>query len=149
MFLAVQLPLGGSPRLDLVLAAAAALTGLGCDTLYIRLGLLDYAVPEPWSGLAPYWILVMWANFGLTLNHSLRWLQNRLALAALLGALGAPLAYLAGVQLGAAVLTAPPALVYGAIALAWAVAAPALLALARWWRYEGGRNDIKRAGSSR
>ena len=42
---------------------------------------------------APLWILCLWAAFALTLTRSLAWLMRRPWLAALLGALGAPLAY--------------------------------------------------------
>jgi hypothetical protein len=133
-FLGLQLALSAERAADVRLALCAAACGLVLDTLYVQAGLLDYAAPLPFAGIAPYWIVVMWANFGLTLNACLRWLQRKLWLAALCGAVGGPLAYLAGVKLGAAVVTAPPVVVYGALAAAWAAAVPGLLALARAWR---------------
>ena len=116
-----------SRRADLAIALAAGLAGLASDTLYIHLGLLDYAAPYPLVGLAPFWIVVMWMNFGLTLNGSLRWLHGRYAVAAGLGAAGGPLAYWAGVELGAATLLVPPALAAPIVALTWAIAVPTLL----------------------
>lgn len=116
-----------SRRADLGLALLAGLVGLASDTFYIQLGLLDYAAPYPVAGLAPFWIVVMWMNFGLTLNASMRWLHGRYAVAAGLGAVGGPLAYWAGVELGAATLLAPlvPAVVI--VGAVWAIAVPSLV----------------------
>ena len=69
----------------------------------------------------------MWINFALTLNGSMRWLHGRYLLAAVLGAIGGPLAYVAGVKLGAAALLASSTLVYGALAVVWAGAVPLLV----------------------
>jgi hypothetical protein len=61
---------------------------------------------------------------------ALRWLQPKLALAAVLGALAAPLAYYAAARFGA--LTLPRALpALGAEAAGWALLLPVLLSLAR------------------
>ena len=53
------------------------------------------------QGWAPYWMVALWGAFATTLNHSLRWLTRRPVFAALFGAVGGPIAYSAGVQLGA------------------------------------------------
>lgn len=129
VFLAAQLGLSQAPRKELLLALLAAACGLVLDTGYVRAGLISYAEPVPWRGVAPYWIVLMWANFGLTLDSCLRWLQHRLLLAAVCGAVGGPLAYEAGVRLGAATVTAAPPLVYGVLAVAWGIAVPLLLAV--------------------
>ena len=61
----------------------------------------------------------LWIAFATTLNHSLRWLVNRPVAAALCGAIGGPLAYLAGAKLGALTIGAPlPAIAL--IAVLWA-----------------------------
>jgi hypothetical protein len=116
-----------SPRAELAVMAAAALTGLVADTFFARAGILSYAAPWPVSGVAPAWIIVMWMNFALTLNLALRWLQGHALLAAVLGFAGGPFAYLAGVRLDAATLTAPPPVAYSVIGVAWAVAVPLLV----------------------
>ena len=82
------------------------------------------------QGLAPYWMVALWAIFATTLNVSLRWLRGRAVLAAALAAVGGPAAYYAGAQLGALKLVAPGAAL-AAIGAGWAVIAPALLAAAR------------------
>jgi hypothetical protein len=140
-FVAVQARISRVPGADLRLAACAALGGLLVDTLFIQGGLLRYASPGPLPALAPAWILAMWANFGLTLNSSLGWLQGRAVLAAGLGAVGGPMAYLAGVKIGAATLAAPPLAVYGGVAIAWGIATPVLLDLA----VRFARSDTARA----
>lgn len=53
------------------------------------------------SAIPPPWLVAVWLLFASTLNHSLRWLQPRPWLAALSGAIAAPLSYLAGARLGA------------------------------------------------
>lgn len=130
LFVALQWRLSTSPARDLRLGLAAAAAGVVLDTTWVRAGLMSYAAPLPVAGFAPYWIVLMWVNFGLTLDCSLRWLQRRPLLGAALGAVGGPLAYLAGFGLGAAVRTGPAVVTYGALALAWAVVVPALLWLA-------------------
>jgi hypothetical protein len=65
------------------------------------------------------------------LDGCLAWLPRRLGLAALLGALGGPLAYAGGARLGAVAF--PAGLVAGLIAVgaAWLVATPFLAWMAR------------------
>ncbi len=111
---------------DLWLLGAAALTGLLLDTLFLQLGVLDYAHPLPSSQLAPFWIVVMWMNFALTLNLSMRWLQGRYLLSAALGLIGGPLAYIAGVELGAADWGMRTVNALVVIGIAWALAVPLL-----------------------
>jgi len=115
---------------DVWLLGAAALTGFLLDTLFLQLGVLDYAAPLPSTQLAPFWIVVMWMNFALTLNVSMRWLQGRYALSALLGAVGGPLAYIAGVELDAAAWGMDTTNALVVIAAAWALAVPTLSGLA-------------------
>jgi hypothetical protein len=129
-FVGWHLRSGVAWRAELAVAAAAALTGFLADSLFAQTGILRYAAPWPVPGLAPAWIVVMWINFALTLNVALRWLRGRGVLAAVLGGLGGPFAYIAGVRLDAATLAAAPVMAYAVIALVWAVAVPALVAVA-------------------
>jgi uncharacterized membrane protein YfcA len=72
----------------------------------------------------------LWVLLATTLHRSMRWLQSGLLLPALLGAVAAPLSYLAGARLGALTLVQlRPALL--AQAVGWAVLLPALLRLTR------------------
>jgi hypothetical protein len=116
-----------NPRAEFVIVLVACAVGFVVDTGFIQAHLLAYAEPLPFASVAPYWILGMWVNFALTLNGSMRWLHGRYVLAALLGAIGGPMAYFAGIRLGAAELLASDVVVYGALAAVWAVAVPLLV----------------------
>lgn len=74
-------------------------------------------------------MLALSGNFVLALD-ALHWLAHRPALAVAVGAVGGPLAYLAGARLGAVTLRPTEAGALVAIALEWAVALPLLLFLA-------------------
>jgi hypothetical protein len=118
------------PRGLAVLLALTGIVGLCWDSALALLGLIAYR-PGPLSPpLAPLWILAMWVLFATTLQVSLRWLRGRWWLAALLGALLAPLAYVGGAHLGALQLLQPQVALL-AQAAGWALLLPALVALAR------------------
>jgi hypothetical protein len=118
-------------RADLFLVAVSVLLGFVVETGYLQSGVLIYAFNIPSPHFAPFWILFLWANFALTLNTGLRWLQGRYLASAILGFFGAPLAYFSGVKLGSATIGPIPAIAYLSIGLSWAVVTPALLLLAR------------------
>lgn len=116
---------------DLRLLAWALPIGLLVDTLWVQSGMLSFATPLPWSGLAPVWIVVLWAGFTLTLNHSLRALKSRPLMAAVLGLLGGPLAYwIASSAWGAAEIHWPLWQALLALGIAWGVLTPFLCRLA-------------------
>ena len=87
-------------RVELQLIAAAFMAGVVVDTVSVISGQVHFASawPPSWS---PFWMLSLWIAFATTLNHSLRWLMTRPLAAAVAGAIGGPLAYLAGARLGA------------------------------------------------
>lgn len=111
-------------RVELQLIGAAVLAGLVVDSALVVSGRVQFAAAWP-QGLAPLWMLSLWAAFATTLNHSMRWLMARPAVAALAGAMGGPLAYLAGAKLGALTLVAPLASLT-LIAVLWLLAMGAL-----------------------
>ena len=98
----------------------AVLIGLLVDSTLALTGQVRFASAWP-PGLAPFWMLSLWMAFATTLNHSLRWLMTRPVVAALGGASGGPLAYLAGAKLGALTLLTP-AMTLSIIALLWTLA---------------------------
>ncbi len=116
-------------RFKTVVAVAALGTLL--DTLLRWAGVTAFpawpAVPWP----CPPWITALWALYATTLGSSMAWLQGRPAVAALLGAVSGPLSYLAAERMGAVVLAADPLRRWGGLALAWAVAVPVTLEIAR------------------
>jgi hypothetical protein len=135
VFAAATLATSPWPRSDAKLAAVAVGAGLVLETALVQAGVFRYASPVPWPTLAPVWMLGLWANFALTMNHSLGFLDRRLTLAAVLGAIAGPLAYFGAARVfGAAEILAAPALALGVLAAAYALATPALVSLARRWR---------------
>jgi hypothetical protein len=114
-----------NPRAEIVIVLIACAVGFVVDTAFIQANLLAYAEPLPFAAVAPYWILGMWVNFALTLNGSMRWLHGRYLLAAVLGAGWWP-AGLRG-DAGAAELLASGVVVYGVLAVVWALAVPLLV----------------------
>lgn len=132
VFAACQLLLARHWRMDLSLMAAALVFGFVLDGGLIRAGLARYLAGWPGMAIAPAWILALWMAFSLTFSQSLRYLQGRLWLAALLGLVGGPVAYL-GAARGWQVVsfTAPAWRGLLCLGLGWALATPALAWLAR------------------
>lgn len=130
--LIVHLATRGTPG-ELRLVVASALMGVLVDSLLLHTGLFSYASRTYPDGLAPAWIVAMWANFSMTLRHSLAWLSHRRGLAATLGALFGPLAYWGAASLGA-VQIAWPMVSMVVLAFAWGTALPTLFWLSEKFR---------------
>jgi Protein of unknown function (DUF2878) len=117
-------------KADFSLLAICVLLGGACDTLLLQLGLLRFEQPLPSTAFAPVWILMLWAGFALTLNHSMAFFKDKTTAAIIFGVLGGPLAYWVANHVWKAVhFTAPDWQVYGALAIVWGVLTPCLLAL--------------------
>jgi hypothetical protein len=110
--------------LDLKLMAVAAGVGMLIDSTLAMTGQARFESSWP-DNLAPYWMLSLWIVFATTLNHSLRWLMTQPLYAAIAGAIGGPLAYLAGQKLGALSIFMPT-VTYLIISMLWSVAMLAL-----------------------
>jgi len=111
---------------EAILMLVATVLGVIGDSLCSCAGAVAFGGgphPGPWP---PLWMIVLWPAFAASLRLSLSFLQHRLRLAALLGALGGPLAYFAGWRLGA--LHGPHGLgpFLGGVACEWAIAMPLL-----------------------
>lgn len=117
------------PKKELALIAAAALLGAMLDTLLVQAGWVRFDTGVLIEGTTAYWMAALWAIFATTLNVSLRSLRPHPWLSALLGAIGGPAAYYAGVRLGALEFTETGAAL-AAIAIGWAVLSTGLLAAA-------------------
>lgn len=122
-------------RLDLRLMWVSAILGLVAESAFALTGVIDYATALPSESLAPFWILLMWCGFGLTINHSLWPLVRRPWTAALSGAVFGPLAYFGAARLGAVDGFGLATLETGLlIAAAWAACLTLLSVLASQWR---------------
>lgn len=107
--------------------------GLGCglvvDGGFAAVGLVRHAAG---GALAPAWILALWVVFAMTLHRSFALLQRRPGLAAVLGAVGGPLAYLGAARGWDAVTFAEPATAgLVALGIAWGITLPVLAFVAR------------------
>lgn len=121
------------PRAGLRLMLAIGVMGCLLDSAFAANGVLAFAAAVPSPALAPIWIVAIWAAFALTLTSTFRFLDGHPWLAALLGAVGAPLAYLAAAR-GWHAVTFPhgEAAAMTALAAGWALALPTALWLATW-----------------
>jgi Protein of unknown function (DUF2878) len=118
-------------RPELLLCLAALPIGLVVESINIASGATQYAQGASLAGLPPLFMLGLWMAFATMTNVSLGWLKERPGLAALFGALAAPLSYYAGAKLGALTIGEPVWQSLAIIGAAWAVALPALLWIAR------------------
>jgi len=128
LVVALHLALTRSSKSELAVIVMTGLIGGTWETLVVHLDWVRYlgADTQTWP---PAWIIALWLAFATTFNVSLRWLQGRHVLAALLGLIGGPLAWYAGARLGALELP-DPILALMAIGTGWAVLMPLLLFLA-------------------
>ena len=125
-----------------IVALAAMVIGLLTDTALIMLGTVEpnrSVMPTP---LAPLWDLMIWANFSLTLNTSLRFLQKKPLVAAVLGAICAPGTYYAGDRLGALHFSEPVLLGLIWVGVVWLLAMPCLSLVTRHFYHPLKKNSV-------
>ncbi|MEO8195542.1 MAG: DUF2878 domain-containing protein [Thermoanaerobaculia bacterium] len=111
------------------IAAFCGAVGFALDSAQALTGRLSFTGPFFTSNaaLAPVWVVMLWLQLGTTLRYSLHWLRGRFLLAAAFGAIGGPLAFLAGERLRAATWGEPRWLTALSLAVVWGVATPLLV----------------------
>ena len=125
----LHLHVADRPASELMLILACALIGTLVDSTLVAAGWVTFPSGMLHEALAPYWIVAMWVLFATTLNSSLRWLRGRTALAVLFGAVGGPVTYAGGHELGGIdFLDRAAALAF--LGVAWGAALPVLTHLA-------------------
>lgn len=124
------------------LLLAAALIGLAWESSLVQAGLLQYTTGNWAPGLAPYWIVAMWVLFATLLNGGLRWLHRSKLVAASAGAVGGPLAFVAGASVGAVELVSPVFSLI-CIGIGWAALLPLLVQVAA--RLDGGDRPVEQS----
>jgi len=132
-----HLALARRPGNELTLMVAAAAVGTVVDSIQIAAGLLVFPSAGRLGFLPPAWLVVLWAQFAATFHFSMQWLKGRPWLAALFGAVGGPLAFLAGRKLGVVEFHPDvwPSLL--SLAVVWSAVLPLLLGLAARQRGDG------------
>lgn len=89
---------------EIQLILIAIFFGIVVDSSFSLLGVVKYnGNIEAFPNLAPIWILCMWAGFTAQINHAMKFLIGRYFIIGFYGLL-APLAYLAGEKINAAIL---------------------------------------------
>jgi hypothetical protein len=121
------LPSGRERARHAWLLGLAGVVGYAADSVLVLAGVLTFPphVVLGWPSTA--WMVALWVLQAAVLGGALSWMRNRFTLAAVVGVIGGPLAYLAGERMGAAVLGPTPAVALAAIAAEWALAMPLLV----------------------
>lgn len=109
---------------ELKLFLFAAALGYILESLLVITDLVDYPSQAVLGVFAPIWMVTLWVNLAVTLNHSLSWLQNRYFLSAIMASIAGPIAYAAGEKIGAINLHGMSALYV--ISCMWLLAMPLL-----------------------
>ena len=118
----VHLTLSVERSLEARLVVFATAVGALVEMGQIAAGTYRFTSGTVIDALPPPWLLAMWAQFATTFRFSLRTMITRPIRAALFGAAGGPIAFLAGERLGAVTLLPP--LTHGLLRLSisWAIA---------------------------
>lgn len=133
IFIALQFSTSNTRRSDTRALLVALICGFLMDGALAATGWLQYASPLL-SLPAPVWILALWMAFAMTLNHSMVFLRGRPVLAALLGGIGGPMAYLGAARgFNAVVFTAPAWHAIVLLSVGWAIALATLAILTQRW----------------
>ena len=122
LLVSVHLALCRERALEVTLVVLATAVGVAVEIAQIAAGTYRFTSGTLIDALPPPWLLAMWGQFATTFRFSLRSVITRPVSAALFGAAGGPIAFLAGERLGAVILLPP--LTYGLLRLSisWAAA---------------------------
>lgn len=115
----------------------AVAVGALVEIVQIAAGTYRFTSGTVIAALPPPWLLIMWAQMATTFDFSLRPIVSRPAAAMAFGAMGGPLAFMAGERLGAVTLQRPLAPGLLLLSACWAIAM-AVIAVAEPRR--AGRN---------
>lgn len=128
---------------DVAIITASVFIGLFVDSILMAFGVFEFNHGVVIPFLIPPWLVVIWAGFAMTLNHSLRYFQYKPWLAFIGGSVSGPLSYLAGARLGA--IEVPLGLWQTAITFA-VIWGPLFLLLTQWAkRMNQPEDQIKKA----
>lgn len=85
---------------DLLIVIFSSCIGFTLDSLMVLTNVFSFSDNATLGYPSSIWMVALWINLALTLNHSLGWLKEKLVLSSIFGAVGAPLAYYAGHKFG-------------------------------------------------
>jgi uncharacterized membrane protein len=140
----LHLLLATSWKNEALLMLAACLLGIVVDSIQQALGLFTFTRNPVWPFWLPLWVFVIWAQFATLFHYALHWLSGRYLLAAMFGLIGGPLAYWAGIRIGAASFGDNPNLTVMVLAMVWALVTPLLCRLSDALDIKEGRYRLGR-----
>ena len=94
-------------------------------------GLIEYngLLIQQYS-IVPFWVLILWMGFSLTMFHSFKWIIGRYKIALIISCLFAPLIYLSANRLGSISFTISISNMYLILAFMWSLCFPLLIYIA-------------------
>ncbi len=131
ILIGVHLTLSLERSLEARLLVVATVVGAVVEMVQIAAGTYRFTSGTANDALPPPWLLAMWAQLATTFRFSLRWVITRPVSAALFGAAGGPIAFLAGERLGAVTLLPPLTLGLLRLSMSWAIALVVLSVVVR------------------
>ena len=117
---------------ELVLILIVAGVGVLLDSALIYSGTFVF----PGSTQLPFWLITLWLCFAATVRHSLGFLANSKILQCLIGAIFAPLSYLAGAKFSVVYITPEFELSYLLLACLWGPLMELIFAISGWLQIE-------------
>ncbi len=125
LFILIHLTIVKFKSRDIQVIIIAILCGLFFDSIFSYFNLINYKGGIlSYYNLAPLWILSMWAGFSLTMIYTLERIKEKYFISSLLGFVGGPLSYSAGVGIGSLDIQTNFAYVF--LAVSWAIVVPLL-----------------------
>ena len=110
---------------DIKIILLAILCGIIVDSSFSFFNIITYTGGILTNyNLAPFWILSMWGGFSLTMLYTLDSIKEKYFISTLLGVLGGPLSYSAGVEIGSLNIHSNSSYIF--LAIAWGAVIPLL-----------------------
>lgn len=139
VLIGVHVVLSSEWRVEVGLVLFATTVGAVVEVLQIATGTYHFTSGTLNDAWPPLWLLAMWAQFATTFRFSVRRVIARPLPAALFGAIGGPIAFIAGQRLGAVTLLPPVTHGLLRLSLTWALALVAFSVVVRRVTPDGHR----------
>lgn len=110
---------------ELLIICITAVMAIAFELAQVLYGFISYPEQAALITMVPLWMITLWINLSLTINHSMAWLKGRYILAALFASVAGPLTYVAGERIGAITLHSNMSLL--AISIMWLVSMPLII----------------------
>ncbi len=124
LVITIHLTFFSDHKKEFLLIVVVIFIGFVVDNFLIRAGFL---IPPDNSFWPPLWLISLWGLFATTLNHSMKWFQNRVAVSVVLGGIAGTLTYLAGTRLTDFSLKQPLPVTLAVMFAMWCVIFPLCL----------------------